>query len=261
LKEFSIKLNKNNKQNIDKLVNEIKSSPTKQLQTSININNQNINIPTDKMVKDNYNGDNNELNVTLKEVSNLLEKCWKNELNKQQKARVDQQEEIETLKEILSVYQNLSKLIQLQSNTLKTTLVDFENLCIDNSQKQQNILQENVASMTNSEFSSPDKTKVSLTQIPNGEEFKYYPISNSTQIQLLSSADMIPKTHHQNEEYVAIKSSNSSRKKRRKTWNKKSAKNTSRKTPAFSFEYNRQTVSSHNKKLKTKKKRKTKKTT
>merc|ERR1711971_1055827 len=39
---------------------------------------------------------------------------------------------IGTLKEILSVYQNLSKLVQLQSNTLKTTISGFESLCNEN---------------------------------------------------------------------------------------------------------------------------------
>merc|ERR1719361_2608770 len=162
----------------------MESLPAVLLETSTNVTNQNINL----LIEEAEVGQ-NELNVTLKEVSNLLERCWKNEASKQSKERNDQQQEIGTLKEILSVYQNLSKLVQLQSNTLKTTIIDFENLCNEN------------------EDLSGGNRK-----------------SNAAQVQLLSSADHISKcAHYQNEESVTAKSANSgSRKKRRKS--KKSSK-------------------------------------
>merc|ERR1712048_1352732 len=166
-----------------------------------NVNDQNINIQTDKL-QDNTMED-SELNVTLKEVSNLLEKCWKNEGRKR---HCDQQTEIGTLREILSVYQNLSKLVQLQSDTLKSTITDLCNADIDFTGDH--------ALDNCSEYSSPDRRK------------------SAAHIQLLSSADRIPK-------------SSSGKRKRRK--NKKSKG----KTTAFSFEYNRATVSSKNKKAKT----------
>merc|ERR1712048_1035424 len=165
-----------------------------------NVNDQNINIQTDKL-QDNTMED-SELNVTLKEVSNLLEKCWKNEGRKR---HCDQQTEIGTLREILSVYQNLSKLVQLQSDTLKSTITDLCNADIDFTGDH---------ALDCSEYSSPDRRK------------------SVAHIQLLSSADRIPK-------------SSSGKRKRRK--NKKSKG----KTTAFSFEYNRATVSSKNKKAKT----------
>merc|ERR1712228_449491 len=72
------------------------------------------------------------------------------------------------------------------------------------------------------------------------------------------SADNVSKcVHYANEESVTAKSVSSSRKKRRKS--KKSSKKNGCKTPAFSFEYNRATVSSKNKKAKVGPKKKKKK--
>merc|ERR1712129_289937 len=99
-----------------------------------------------------------------------------------------------------------------------STIVDFENLC------NADVISEN---------SSPDTKK------------------NEKQIQLLSSADQLPKSmRHQN--------GNSGKKKKRKS-KKSSKKNGGNKTPAFSFEYNRGTVSSKNKKARLGSKKKKKK--
>merc|ERR1712212_852396 len=197
-----------------------------------------------------------ELNDTLKEVSSLLQKCWQSEQSRQHEHRADKQKEIGTLKEILSVYQNLSKLVQLQSHTLKTTILDFESLCNETRHHYQHhedeldmdVLQRYSGGL--SADSSPDKMRsqfIGFDQVPNAQ---------NTQVQLLTSSDVKPRHQYrglamqQCEEYVALKSSNSGRKKRRKGWSKKSAKNTS-KTPAFSFEHiSRQTVSSHNRNIK-----------
>eukprot|EP01084_Bolivina_argentea_P164765 286396_1 len=168
-----------------------------ELETSVNVNNQNINIPT-QPEQDEDDG----LNETLKEVSSLLEKCWKSQLNKQQKQRNDKEKEIETLKEILSVYQNLSKLIQLQSNTLKTTIIDFQSLCHENGNELQ--------SVGSTQNTSPDKMRIPFD--------KYDQVPSNTQIELLSSADTILKPYYQpytsNEDHVMSLKSGNGRKKR-----------------------------------------------
>ena len=284
LKEFAVKLHEkssdNSRKNEENKENVAIKSPPIQLQTSLNINNQNINIPQQKenvAEKEIQSGvktpeDRDELNMTLREVSNLLEKCWKNELEKQQRSDKQQQKEIKTLKEILRVYENLSKLIQVQSNKMRETIEDYQHLNDEQreqmmqQQQQQNQQQMIVQdeSYGSTEITSPDKTKIYLAQLPSG------------QIQLVSSADIpnnfyIQQPQQQvqtSEEYNIVQPQphvggamkSSGRKKRRKSLSKKSTKNSSSKTPAFSFEYNRQTVSSQNKKVNSKRKgKKTKK--
>merc|ERR1712129_142821 len=100
-----------------------------------------------------------------------------------------------------------------------STIADFDNLC------NADIVSEN---------SSPNTKK------------------NEKQIQLLSSADQLPKSmRHQN--------GNSGKKKKKRKNKKSSKKNSGNKTPAFSFEYNRGTVSSKNKKARLGSKKKKKK--
>merc|ERR1711972_190050 len=202
------------------------------------LNHPAVNVETNEMESpEDGNGDDNELHVTLKEVSSLLEQCWKKEMNKQQRQRVEKGKEIVTLKEILSVYQNLSRLVQIQSDTLKTTILDFENLCDEKRYVDRSAM--------NTTLSSPDRKR----GLP-GDCHIYQPVNTqNTQIQLLTSSEMVQKHPYHHEEYVPLKSSNSARKKRRKSWGKKSTKN-SCKTPAFSFDYNRATVSSQKKNIK-----------
>jgi len=292
LREFALKLQvvaheKQQEARAKQTINEfVTSSPAICLVTASNINNQNINIPED--ANDEMDGDDEdldeeeheeamELNDTLKEVSSLLQKCWQNEQNKQNQHRADKQKEIGTLKEILSVYQNLSKLVQLQSHTLSTTILDFESLCNENRTRYQHrgddqdrLDMDELAlqrfSGGRSTGSSPEKMRSPFVASDNPVQYYSAPANaHNTQVQLLTSSDVVCKHYRghatqQNEEYVALKSGNSGRKKRRKSLSKKSAKNTS-KTPAFSFEHiNRQTVSSQNRHKKVAGKKKGKKT-
>eukprot|EP00485_Elphidium_margaritaceum_P003025 CAMPEP_0202706108 /NCGR_PEP_ID=MMETSP1385-20130828/18583_1 /ASSEMBLY_ACC=CAM_ASM_000861 /TAXON_ID=933848 /ORGANISM="Elphidium margaritaceum" /LENGTH=704 /DNA_ID=CAMNT_0049364501 /DNA_START=53 /DNA_END=2167 /DNA_ORIENTATION=- len=248
LKEFAEKLAAN--ANASKEESNLDNANDEAVAVNVNVNNNNndddakpVAVADDSAQLNNEAlQDREELNLTLREVSSLLEKCWKKQMAKQIESS-DKQKEVATLKEILCVYQNLSKLIQLQSDALQSTISDFQHLCNEQVQPQPSQNEQQIAAnvMNDPLHSSPVKTHVDLAQ-PE-QQFQYYPISQThPPIQVLSSAEAASRY------YQAF--SKSPRKRKKKSTNKKSSKSGNVKTPAFSFEYNRvnrQTVSSKNK--------------